>query len=208
MGATGTARSGSGESRVSWDFRHWRDPPTRGRGRRKRSGTCAGPRATLPPQSVGASRRQRTAAVGHRPRKCPRSEGRNLSRPVSRILCDRLRGPAVIPLGRRLPGGSSDLNPEAWDEPPASLFGLAPGGVYLASAVTGGSGELLPHRFTLTAAPSCDGSMAVCFLWHCPRLATGRHYRPPCSMESGLSSRASWMRRRRLPGRLRLHRDS
>ena len=150
MGATGTARSGSGESRVSWDFRHWRDPPTRGRGRRKRSGTCAGPRATLPPQSVGASRRQRTAAVGHRPRKCPRSEGRNLSRPVSRILCDRLRGPAVIPLGRRLPGGSSDLNPEAWDEPPASLFGLAPGGVYRASAVTGGSGELLPHRFTLT----------------------------------------------------------
>jgi hypothetical protein len=76
----------------------------------------------------------------------------NLSRPVSRILCDRLRGPAIIPLGRRLPAGSSDLYPEALGEQPASLFGLAPGGVYRASAVTGRSGELLPHRFTLTGA--------------------------------------------------------
>src|ERR1043166_7978982 len=32
----------------------------------------------------------------------------------------------------------------------ASLFGLAPDGVYLASGVTAGSGELLPHPFTLT----------------------------------------------------------
>jgi len=32
----------------------------------------------------------------------------------------------------------------------ASLFGLAPGGVYLASDVTAGPGELLPHPFTLT----------------------------------------------------------
>jgi len=32
----------------------------------------------------------------------------------------------------------------------ASLFGLAPDGVYLASDVTAGSGELLPHPFTLT----------------------------------------------------------
>jgi len=30
------------------------------------------------------------------------------------------------------------------------LFGFAPGGVYKASAVTGGAGELLPHPFTLT----------------------------------------------------------
>ena len=33
----------------------------------------------------------------------------------------------------------------------ASLFGLAPGGVYQASNVTIGTGALLPHRFTLTA---------------------------------------------------------
>jgi hypothetical protein len=55
-------------------------------------------------------------------------------------------------------------NPEASGEPPlshwwsmvgpsgiASLFGLAPGGVYQASNVTTGTGALLPHRFTLTA---------------------------------------------------------
>jgi hypothetical protein len=54
-------------------------------------------------------------------------------------------------------------NPEASGEPPfspwwstvgpsgnASLFGLAPGGVYQASNVTIGTGALLPHRFTLT----------------------------------------------------------
>jgi len=34
----------------------------------------------------------------------------------------------------------------------ASLFGLAPGGVYRASNVTIGTGALLPHRFTLTRA--------------------------------------------------------
>jgi len=32
------------------------------------------------------------------------------------------------------------------------LFDLAPGGVYKASAVTGGTGELLPHLFTLTSS--------------------------------------------------------
>ena len=30
------------------------------------------------------------------------------------------------------------------------LFGLAPDGVCIASAVTGGTGKLLPHHFTLT----------------------------------------------------------
>ncbi len=34
-----------------------------------------------------------------------------------------------------------------------SLFGLAPGGVYIASPVTRPAGELLPHRFTLTQRP-------------------------------------------------------
>jgi hypothetical protein len=46
----------------------------------------------------------------------------------------------------------------------APLFSLAPGGVYLAPAVTGRTGELLPHRFTLTPA----AAEAVCFLWHFP----------------------------------------
>ena len=31
-----------------------------------------------------------------------------------------------------------------------NLFGLAPGGVYLAAPIAQGTGELLPHLFTLT----------------------------------------------------------
>ena len=65
----------------------------------------------------------------------------------------------VISLGRRLPGASSGLTRErhAGRASPgretgiALLFGLAPGGVYRAGAVTRAAGELLPHRFTLTA---------------------------------------------------------
>jgi hypothetical protein len=80
----------------------------------------------------------------------------------------------IIFLGRRLPGASSDL-PEGRNGPgrsvcikparrcgcplrllpagcTAPLFGLAPDGVYRARPVTRPAGELLPHRFTLTAA--------------------------------------------------------
>jgi len=74
----------------------------------------------------------------------------------------------IIPLGHTLPHASSDRtrrhrasNPYAtWltHEIPrerhggiASLFGLAPGGVYRAPDVTTGTGALLPHRFTLTS---------------------------------------------------------
>ncbi len=48
----------------------------------------------------------------------------------------------------------------------ALLFGLAPGGVCLAKRVTPPAGELLPHRFTLTAWPK--PLAAVCFLLHFP----------------------------------------
>ena len=47
-----------------------------------------------------------------------------------------------------------------------SLFDLAPGGVCLARLVTQPAGELLPHRFTLTAW-ACAHE-AVCFLLHFP----------------------------------------
>jgi len=46
----------------------------------------------------------------------------------------------------------------------APLFGLAPGGVYLATPVTRDTGELLPRLFTLTAGTPA----AVSFLWHFP----------------------------------------
>jgi len=50
----------------------------------------------------------------------------------------------------------------------ASLFDLAPDGVYLAFAVTGEPGELLPHPFTLT----CHGrrtSLCGTYPWSHPR---------------------------------------
>ena len=39
------------------------------------------------------------------------------------------------------------------------LLGLAPGGVYRASALTDGSGELLPRRFTLAPGPKARGGL-------------------------------------------------
>jgi len=68
----------------------------------------------------------------------------------------------------------------------APLFGLAPGGVCLAPAVTGGTGELLPHRFTLTPADCPPRRFAFCgtFL---PVARTGS-YPAPCPVEPGLSS--------------------
>ncbi len=65
------------------------------------------------------------------------------------------------------------------------LFGLAPGGVYKASAVTGGTGELLPHPFTLTRQPSAWRFPFCCtFL---PVAGTGC-YPALCPVEPGLSS--------------------
>src|SRR6266540_67998 len=82
-------------------------------------------------------------------------------RPVSRVLSPGLAPrETVISLGRRLPGASSGhtREPHAGRASPVSgialLFGLAPGGVCRASPVTRAAGELLPHRFTLTALAS------------------------------------------------------
>jgi hypothetical protein len=104
--------------------------------------------------------------------------------PVSRVLSPgREPGETVISLGRRLPDASSGHTRErhAGRASPvladgiALLLGLAPGGVYRAGAVTRVAGELLPHRFTLTAR--CWA--AVCFLWHwsvgLPPLAVSQH---------------------------------
>ena len=105
----------------------------------------------------------------------------------------------VISLGRRLPATSSDL-PGSRDgpgrpvgrpregPPRAPLFGLAPGGVCLARPVARPAGELLPHRFTLTAPP--EGTRRFAFCCTFPTLAGGGCYPPPCPAESGLSSPA------------------
>ena len=73
----------------------------------------------------------------------------------------------------------------------APLFGLAPGGVYQALDVTIETGELLPHRFTLTQrdrhSHRLSGRSIFCgtFL---PVTGTG-YYPAPCPVELGLSSR-------------------
>src|SRR5688572_22548019 len=76
----------------------------------------------------------------------------------------------------------------------ASLFGLAPGGVYQAPGVTTGTGALLPHRFTLTeekraaALPFFASSWRFVFCGTFLRVTPTGRYPAPCSMEPGLSS--------------------
>lgn len=112
----------------------------------------------------------------------------------------------IISLGRRLPGASSDLpesrhgsgqsaeasRPFGRADPVAPLFGLAPGGVCRARPVTRPAGELLPHRFTLTA--TTVSTAAVCFLWHFPFPKTGRWALPttaPCGVRTFLLGMSS-----------------
>ena len=67
----------------------------------------------------------------------------------------------------------------AWKQaglPLPPLFDLAPGGVYLAAAVTDKRGALLPHPFTLTHA--MYGRFAFCGTF--PRVAPAGRYPAPC----------------------------
>jgi len=78
---------------------------------------------------------------------------------------------AAIPLGRRLPAGSSGLPGGVCGRAVLPLRGLAPGGVCRAARVAPGAGALLPHRFTLTCAGPLRRPVppsAVCSLWHFP----------------------------------------
>ena len=91
-------------------------------------------------------------------------------------------GETVISLGRRLPGASSGHTRErhAGRASPiladriALLLGLAPSGVYRAGAVTRAAGELLPHRFTLTAREG-GGLLSVALSMGSPPLAVSQH---------------------------------
>jgi len=86
----------------------------------------------------------------------------------------------AIRLGRPLPNASRDLPEERCENPPAVLsrrpflFGLAPGGVYLAVPVAGGAVRSYRTLSPLPADRSL-GAPAVYFLWHfpwgCPRRA-------------------------------------
>ena len=59
------------------------------------------------------------------------------------------------------------------------LFGLAPDGVCIAPAVTGGTGKLLPHHFTLTwwkgVNPSSGGILSVALSFPSPGLDVIQH---------------------------------
>jgi hypothetical protein len=77
----------------------------------------------------------------------------------------------AIPLAPTLPLASSNLPEQLETEasPPCGalfLFGLAPSGVYHATAYCYWPGALLPHHFTLTF--ESELSKAVYFLWHFP----------------------------------------
>ena len=72
-----------------------------------------------------------------------------------------------------------------------SLFDLAPGGVCLARLVAQPAGELLPHRFTLTARKARE---AVYFLLHFPG-PCGRwalHITLSCGARTFLPPRRIW----------------
>jgi hypothetical protein len=131
------------------------------------------------------------------------TDGRE-SRPVSRVLSR-----AIIPLGSPSPWTSSGLPGSARGSAllpslraeAASLFGLAPGGVYRAVACCHRRGALLPHRFTL-AGPVRDlggllsvalsvGSRPPGVTWHLIRRSPD--FPPPPGFDS---------RKQRLPGRL------
>ena len=124
--------------------------------------------------------------AGGRPRVALRPGGRRTSRPVRRILCPAVLRPpaAIIHLGLPLPAGSCGLPAGSGEQPSnacaghhlaaVTLLGLAPGGVYQATPVTRGSGELLPHRFTLTG-PKTGGLFSVALSRGSPRVAVNNH---------------------------------
>jgi len=82
------------------------------------------------------------------------------SRPISRVLSR-----AIIHLGPLSPAASSDLPGSPRGDgaircrTAASLFGLAPGGVFRAAACYHPRGALLPHLFTLTAGRETRGGI-------------------------------------------------
>src|SRR5262245_51121811 len=109
------------------------------------------------------------------------------SRPVRRILSRARRpgGDHLSERSRERPGAEALVRPTRELGRAAlerSLLGLAPGGACRAGPVTRPAGELLPHRFTLTARA------AVCSLLRFPRVAPPGCYPAPCPAESGRSS--------------------
>ena len=122
---------------------------------------------------------------------------------------------AIIHLGPTLPSASCDLPGDGFGPPPgasaesrtgnlllASLFGLAPHGVYRASNRHRPSGALLPHPFTLTAPSEPGGLLSVALSVASPRLAVSEHAArrssdfPPLELPCGSEERSPGALRR------------
>src|SRR5439155_11174680 len=163
--------------RVPLGQREVEDMPT-GFGPTPERTTC---RAKLAPELPPWSRRGREGAFALQVRR------KRQRRPISRVLFPERFAQggghfSRAPVTRRL----QRPNPRARaGNPIALLFGLAPGGVCRADAVTRAAGELLPHRFTLTALAD-GGLLSVALIRGVP--PPGR-YPAPCPVEPGLSSR-------------------
>ena len=117
-----------------------------------------------------------TLPKGNRPHAKAWSGSVTLARRVSRSI-SRVLSRATIHLGRPSPIASSGLPGFGADHAFEPLFGLAPGGVYLAGAVARPRGALLPHPFTLTnrfrqRLNAGRVAAAVCFLLHLPWVRT------------------------------------
>jgi hypothetical protein len=101
-------------------------------------------------------------------------------RAVSRVLCTP-EGPAIISLGRRLPGASCDHDPGTRDEQPlhrdggdVPLFGLAPGGVCLAGRSPGRRWALTPPFHPYRSLRG-GGVLSVALSFGSPRLGVTQH---------------------------------
>jgi hypothetical protein len=167
-------------------------------------------RLTFPP-AIQFKTRAKTGCrkLGGRPTDFRRAPLVHVSRSISRVL-DGMRTCAcatAIPLGRRLPGASSNLpgrqdldtdpeaHPLARESLAPSLFGLAPGGVCHAAGVT--AGAVRSYR-TVSPLPRLNAthrgglfSVALSLGSHPPDVIRHR-----LSTEPGLSSPATFRFRR------------
>ncbi len=124
-------------------------------------------------------------------RGCRRAPLSHVSRPISRVL-EGLRTQfadvTAIPLGRRLPGASSNLpgrqDPDTIPRPARAslappLFGLAPGGVCHAAGVTAGAVRSYRTVSPLPSPPVAGWSRRAVLCGTIPGLAPAGRYPAP-----------------------------
>ena len=125
--------------------------------------------------------------IGGAPDGCfRRTPPHRVSRPVSRVLCGaglKRRRVTAIPLGRRLPGVSSNLPGRPIRTsirgllPVPPLFGLAPGGVCRAASVAGCAVRSCRTVSPLPAGPKPRGRSGLCGTF--PGVTPAGHYPAP-----------------------------